>query len=30
MNDRAVDLHLRIEAARALLPYAEGPRAPAR
>jgi hypothetical protein len=28
MNDPAVDLHLRIEAARALLPYSEGRRAP--
>jgi hypothetical protein len=26
MNDPAVDLHLRIEAAKALLPYTEGPR----
>jgi hypothetical protein len=28
MNDRAVELHLRIEAAKALLPYFEGARAP--
>ncbi|MEJ8840241.1 hypothetical protein [Ramlibacter sp. AN1133] len=30
MNDRAVDLHLRIEAAKALLPSIEGQRPPAR
>lgn len=30
MNDPAVDLHLRVEAARALLPWFEGQRGPAR
>lgn len=30
MNDRAVDLHLRVEAAKALLPWFEGQRPPAR
>jgi hypothetical protein len=30
MNDRGIELHLRIEAAKALLPYYEAQRAPAR